>query len=250
MQVLCRGIARVVPWAQFQTERQQVKFKSSLLAQASGSVGGSTYSRNKGGMYIRNRAVPTNPNTAEQQVVRNALTSLSQLWVQTLTQAQRDAWQVYAEQVPITNSLGDARPIPPLAMYIRCNVARLQASLTRVDNAPVIFDLGGFTSPVLTVTAATNLVSVAFTNTDGWATAIGGAMIVKASRPMNQSIQYFKGPYRYAGKISGAATPPTSPAALALPFPVAVGALVAFEVTAAFPDGRYSAPLRFQQTAV
>lgn len=227
-----------------------MKFKSQLVTQASGSIGGATFSRNAGGMYIRGRAIPVNPSSPQQQVVRNALTSLSQRWINTLTQAQRDAWKVYADQVPIPDTLGEARPIPALSMYIRCNVARLQNSIAVVDNAPTVFDLGGFTAPVITVTASTDIASVAFTNTDAWATAVGGAMIVSASRPQNPSIGFFKGPYQNMLKIAGAVSPPTSPSTASLPFPCAVGQAIFFQVNAAFSDGRYSAPLRFRSIAV
>lgn len=227
-----------------------MKFKSALVTQASGSVGGATFSRNAGGMYIRGRAIPVNPSSPQQQVVRNALTALSQRWIATLTQVQRDAWKVYADNTPITDTLGEARPISANAMYNRCNIARLQAGAAVVDAAPTVYDLGGFTSIVPTITASTDLASIAFTNTDAWATAAGGYLLLFASRPENPSISFFKGPYQYMGKISGAASPPTSPASFALPFPCAVGQAIFLQVTASQVDGRYSTPLRYRSLAV
>lgn len=209
-----------------------------------------TFSRNAGGMYVRGRSVPVNPSSPQQQAVRNALNALSQRWISTLTQVQRDAWAVYAANTPITDTLGEARPISANAMYNRCNVARLQAGAAVVDAAPTVYDLGGFTAPVITVTASTDLASVAFTNTDAWATAAGGYLLLYASRPQNPSISFFKGPYQYMGKVSGAATPPTSPASFALPFVCAVGQALYFQVTASQVDGRYSSPLRFRSLAV
>jgi hypothetical protein len=134
-------------------------------------------------------------------------------------------------------------------MYQRCNIPRIQNSLTVKDDAPTTFDIGAFTPVVITVNAAADTASVAYTNTDAWAGAVGGALIVSASRPQNPSIGYFKGPYQLAGKVAGAATPPTSPAVLTLPFPVTAGNAIFFQVTAAFSDGRYSAPLRFRSIA-
>jgi len=43
-----------------------MKFKSPILSQASGSIAGITFSHNRGGMYVRARAVPTNPGSPQQ----------------------------------------------------------------------------------------------------------------------------------------------------------------------------------------
>lgn len=227
-----------------------MKFKSQLVTQASGSIGGATFSRNAGGMYIRARAVPVNPQTAKQTAVRNALTACMNRWTNVLTQVQRDAWNVYALNTPTTNVLGESLPKTGSNMYNRCNVARLNAGIAVIDAAPTVYDLGGFTAPVTTITASTDLMSIAFTNSDAWATAVGGYLLVFASAPQNPSINFFKGPYQYAGKISGAATPPTSPASMALPIPCAVGQAIFLKFNAIQVDGRYSAPLRFRSISV
>jgi hypothetical protein len=60
--------------------------------------------------------------------------------------------------------------------------------------------------------------TIAFTNTDEWATAVGGSLLVYAGRPQNPSVNFFKGPYRFAGRINGAVVPPTSPLTVPAPF--------------------------------
>lgn len=222
-----------------------------IMTQMSGSIGGVTGSHNRGGLYLRARAIPVNPNTAEQQVVRNGMGNLSTAYVETLTAAQREAWLTYATNVPIVGPLGDPRNVGALAMYNRSNVSRLQAGLPRQDDAPTIFDLGTFTLPVFAAPdAGADTVDVAFTNTDDWANEDDSAMLIYASRPQNPSIESFKGPYRLAGKIDGdGVTPPTSPATIALPFPVVAGQVVFFKVNVSRVDGRYSSPFRSSGTA-
>jgi hypothetical protein len=221
-----------------------MKFKSGLVTQVSGSFGGMTGSHNRGGLYFRARAIPVNTNTSFQQTVRNFMSQLTSRWVNTLTEAQRAAWSVYAEQTPMTDSLGDARSIPPLAMYCRCNIARLQAGLAVVDEGPTVYGLPTFTPPTFAVDASDDDVDVAFTDTDEWAIADGGGLVVLASRPQNPTINYFAGPYRFAASIDGAVVPPTSPATILLPFPVALGQKVFFQVRATLADGRISSPFR------
>lgn len=227
-----------------------MKFTSLVYAATSGSVGGLTYSRNKGGMYTRARAVPTNPNTAFQQVLRNAMGQLTTRWGQTLTQAQRDAWAVFAENVPIVDSLGYSHTIPPMSWYIKANSLRVQSGLSVIDAAPTVFELGTLTIPVLTATAASVTASLAFTNTDAWANEVGGALLVYVSRPQNAAIQFFNGPYRYAGRVNGAGTPPTSPATITLPFTTGpAGSKLFAKVVAVRADGRPSSPFRIFDAA-
>jgi len=223
-------------------------FKSSVYTQASGSIGGITYSRNAGGMYTRGRAIPTNPNTAAQQAVKGYMSLLSQAWSNVLTSLQRGAWEAYAANVPLRNSLGDERPVSGLNQYIRSNVPRLTAGLSRIDAGPTNYTLCGLTPPtIVSITASSSLASIAFTNTDEWALATGGALLIFVSEPLQATINFFKGPFRYAGRVNGAGTAPTSPASVTIPFPTAVGKKLFVRFAATAPDGRLSADLiRFQ----
>jgi hypothetical protein len=219
-------------------------FKGTIAGSISGSIAGVTFSHNKGGGYIRARSIPTNPNSPQQQQVRGFLSQLSNLWVTWLTPAQRAGWEDYAANVTVINALGDPGYLPPLAHYIRSNVPRLQAGLARVDDAPVIFDLGEYTPPTFVVDAADDTVDVGFDNTDVWAGTAGAAMLIWGARQVAASINYFKGPYRYVGKIAGAGTPPTSPANLDLVFPLDEGNRVFLKAQVTQDDGRYSPPFR------
>lgn len=222
-----------------------MKFKGTVIGEASGSVASMTFSHNRGGQYIRQRAVPVNSNTTFQQNVRNSMSLLTSNWLSVLTAAQRSGWDSYAAAVPISDTLGEPRNIGGVAMYCRSNIARIQAGLTRIDAAPTTFNLGSFTNPgVGTVSASADTVGITFTNTDAWAIAAGGFMGVWLSRPQNPTINYFKGPYRFAGVILGAGTPPTSPATITAPFPFGVGHKIFIQIRVGQVDGRYSSPFR------
>lgn len=228
-----------------------MKFKSSLLTQASGSIGGLTASRNKGGMYLRARATPTNPSSSFQQAVRAYMAALTSLWVDTLTAAQREAWKIYADAVPLIDSLGEPRAIPPLAHYVRSNVPRLQAGLARVDDAPTVFDLSPFSLPGITsITASTGIAIVTFSSSDAWASEVGSALLVLGSRGMNPTINYFKGPFRYAGKVAGAGTPPTSPQNITMPFGLAADQVAFLQFSVSRADGRLSTPVVLGKTSI
>lgn len=227
-----------------------MKFKSALVTQASGSAGGLTASRNAGGMYFRARALPVNPNTAFQQAVRNFMGQLTSRWKATLTESQRAGWSFYAEATPIVDKLGDSRTIPPLSMYVRSNVGRLQAGLAVVDEPPSTFGLPSLSPLTFTPDAGADEVDVTFDDADVWANATGGGLAIFQSRPQSPTINYFNGPYRFAGVVLGDdTTPPTSPATIALPFPIVSGQKVFFQARAMEADGRVSTPFRGGATA-
>lgn len=194
-------------------------FKSGIISSASGSAGGYVFAHNKGGMYIRNRSIPTNPSSSFQQVIRGAVIDLTAKWQELLTETQRIAWKVYADSVLLANPFGDPRAVPPLSHYIRSNVPRIQSGQPRVDDAPVIFNLGEVTLPGYAGLTPPTAATFSFDNTDNWANEDDSAMLIYVSPPKAQSVNFYKGPYRYAGLIEGdAITAPTSPAAITTPW--------------------------------
>lgn len=220
-------------------------YKSDRTTEASGSIGGTTFSHNRGGQYCRARVVPVNPGSTFQQAVRAYVAQLTSLWMGVLTPAERALWDNYADLVPLPNPLGDPRNVGGLAMYVRSNVPRLQAGLPRVDSGPTIFNLGAFTPPAIASITAPTALSLTFDNTDAWANEDDAAMLVYGSRGMNQSINFFKGPYRYADKIDGdAVSAPTSPAAIVMPFPLIATNKAFVRVRVSRVDGRLSSSFR------
>lgn len=116
----------------------------TLIGAISGSIGGQTYSHNKGGPYVRRRSIPTNPNSERQQAVRTILGILSAAWTNTLTAAQRATWSVYAEANTVQNALGQAIKLTGLAWYLRCGARLLDAGGTAPTDAPTVPAPTGF----------------------------------------------------------------------------------------------------------
>lgn len=220
-------------------------YTSPVYSEARGSIGGVCYSRNRGGLYTRARAVPCDPNTSQQAAIRARVADLTSVWAAVLTGPERAAWDYYALQVPLPGPLGAPRNVGGLGMFIRSNVPRLQAGLARLDAAPIIFDLGTFTPPVIASVTAPSTASITFTAADLWH-EVGGMMAILVSRGQNPSRNFFKGPYRFADAIIST---DISPHALALPFVVAVGQRVFMQFRAQQPDGRTSYPFRLFGTA-
>lgn len=110
--------------------------KSSLLADIRGSIGGTTYSRNRGGSYARNRTVPINPQSINQTRARSQLATASSDWALLLNNADRSAWNAYAETVTGLNVLGEAITYTGQQMFVRANTLLALAGQSAVTSAP------------------------------------------------------------------------------------------------------------------
>lgn len=227
-----------------------MKYTSAVAATASGSIGGATASHNRGGQYMRRRAIPVNPSTAQQQSIRGYFSTCQAAWGNTLTPAQRSAWDSYALNTPVTDSLGNSVNAGGKGMFTRGNVPRLQAGLLLIAAGPTSFGLPALSAPAITsLVASTGILTFAFTNTDSWAGAATGALLIYVSRPQPAAVNGFKGPFRYAGKVLGNATPPTSPATVTSPFTYTVGQKGFVRFVAVTTDGRVTGEYIFPITS-
>lgn len=219
-----------------------MKFKSPVFTQVSGSIAGATFAHNQGGLYMRARSIPTNPGTAQQNIVRAAMATLVSRWQTTLTAAQRAAWQTYADNVPVADVFGDPRNLSGQQHYLRSNIPAIQIGATLFDDAPTSFNLGDFTPVSITGQAAANRVDVSFDNSDGWANEDDAYMIVQASPEQSPTINFHKSPFRFIGTIEGdGSSAPTSPGEITHFGSLTAGNVVFARVRVLRADGRLSA---------
>lgn len=208
--------------------------------QRSGSIGGTVWSHNRSGVYIRNRSVPVNPNTSRQVAVRNAVRSIAIAWDLTLTQAQRDGWNVYAANVSWTNRLGQSINLTGLNHYIRSNTPRVQNGIARVDDAPVIFDLATAELALsATASEATQDLTIDGDPAGAWIGEADAWQFFSMGLPQNGGIAFFGGPYRQLTAVPGAGPPPF-PVVIAGAFPFAADQRIWVRSRIARGDGRLS----------
>ncbi len=227
-------------------------YKSNLLAQASGSLDGTVFSHNRFGRYTRNGSRPVNPLSQRQAAIRAAFTAVASRWESTLTQPQRDAWDVYAANIPVTNRLGDEVFLTGFNHYIRSNTAIQQASGPIVDDGPTNLTLPAQDGTiVVAATESDQLLSVAFDDTLAWLDEDNGFLTVFMGLPQPASHQFFGGPYRFSDSIDGdAITAPTTPTTMAAPFVFAEGQKLWIRTRILRADGRISSQSTFQTVAV
>lgn len=124
-----------------------MKFTSALVTAASGSIGGMTASRNRGGSYLRGRVIPVNPNTERQGIARANMASAVHAWTNTLTDANRQAWISYAQATPTTDVLGNSLVLSGQQMFIKSALPRLVADLAIVEAGPITAGLATTPEP-------------------------------------------------------------------------------------------------------
>ena len=206
-----------------------------------GKIGTMVGLMNKSGMCFRNLVTPANPKTSAQQGVRSTMSALATAWGSVLTAGERAGWEAYAATLEFTSKLGTPYTISGFAAYCGANAARIVAGLSRIDTQPVVGGFATFTTPTVTFTISDDKCNVAYTNTDDWAGEVGGAMTVRVCPiGFSRGIGFYEGPFQYIGKVTGAATPPTSPEALAMGYDVVADTQYAAAIRVVRADGRYS----------
>jgi hypothetical protein len=227
-----------------------VKFGGGIVGMA-GKIAGNVFARNRSGSYVRSWAKPVNTNTEAQTKIRAVTAALFTLWNSTLTAAQRLAWSQYAAGVTMVNRLGESMNLSGYNQFVRSNACRLYNDITAVLPGPTLLALPEKdTTAVATVTAATKAVSLAFDDEMEWLDETGGALVVYSGQPQNANVNFFNGPWHLCGKVLGNnTTPPTTPAAMTLPWEVADGQKCFFRARIMRADGRLSEFFRFESTA-
>jgi len=228
-----------------------IKFGGGVV-QMSGSIAGNTFARNRYGNYSRARTKPTNPNSLAQQAVRAAMALMTVAWSQTLTAAQRAAWNLYGNSVAMNNRLGESMKLTGFNHFIRSNSVLARFGGTLVAPGPVIFELPE-TDPTFAITAseAAQQISCAFDNGLDWANENGAFIYFYQGAPQNGQRNFFDGPWKYLGGVGGVfEAPPASPALFTPKFAFAEGQHLWVYARIFRADGRISTPFRADVIAV
>lgn len=216
------------------------------ITEMRGSLAGNVYSRNRYGAYARARTKPTNPNTARQQGIRNAIAALTVIWSTTLTAAQRAAWNLYGNSVAMKNKLGETIYLTGFNHFIRSNANLHESFSASIDDGPVIFELPA-KDPMfaITISEATQEITMAFNAALPWNTEAGARFWPFQGSPQNAQRNYFNGPWRKMAHIAGV-DPGGEPSPVTKPvqFAVAEGQHIWCYARIQRADGRLSEPFQ------
>lgn len=175
----------------------------ALANEARNSIGGGTWSRNKGGAYVRARVTPLNPRTAAQGAVRADFGANAKAWSGTLTADQRTAWTLFAQANPLVNVFGASIIVSGIAMYQKLNQV-----LKVIGVAPIADPPSDLSVPALAA-ALSFSVSVAGPNltveTDAQVVVAGAKYYVFGTKNLPAGRQPTTSDYRFIGTFAAVA---------------------------------------------
>lgn len=220
-----------------------------IIGAASGSLGGLVASRNKGGPYIRVRAVPTTSTTAAALQAKAFLSEASAAF-SGLTTIQQDSWTRYGTLKPEINRLGLPKILTGVAAHNRIYTRMRRAGLTPLVAPPIGSDPDAFATLTPTYDIGAGTSTLAFTPTP-----LGAAqhLWLKAAVVDSPGINYVEGIKRLVAVSAAAlASPYDYQAAVEAVFgPLVVGQkLVLFPMIFDAATGLLSRPLRVEGVIV
>lgn len=212
--------------------------RTGLGGQLSGSAGGVTASHNRYGQYLRNRTIPVNPRSINQERARSIFGTASEAW-RSLTPAQRESWLSYADGTPVLNKLGESVTLSPNAMFTKVASYFALLGLAAPTDAPPTPGLSSLGTNI-----ATNLVLSAATQSlrSLEATAVGltaTRFALQIGPSLSDGVNYVGNRFTFAGSD----TVDANIANAAMPFgPLVVGQRRPVRVTGTDGEGRLATP--------
>jgi hypothetical protein len=179
-----------------------MKYLSALLTQSSGSLGGATFAKNRGGNYIRKRIAPVQPRTVAQQNVRSNLATIAASW-KTLTPDQVAGWNSLASTVTLKDSLGNSYNPSGIDLYVANNRNLSDIGEAIISDPPSTAVSFEDISP-LTVTVAAGTAAFTIAPTID-AAPTGTKFLVRATPQLSSGVSYI-GRSKYRNVESFAAT--------------------------------------------
>lgn len=217
-----------------------MKFLSTVYGSTSGSVGGLTYSRNRGGPYTRTRTIPSNPATERQTIARENLASAVAWWTNTLTSVQREGWTAYAATTPVVDALGQQIILSGQQMFIRTSTVRAIAGLDQILVAPTMSGLGNTPQwtgdPVLDASAQTITAEA-----EAEESVVTDFLLLYMTRPTTASRTAAHEPRRFIWQGNWVLLSESYTVAAPTTFAIALGQKVRVSAVIAWTDGRVSA---------
>jgi hypothetical protein len=106
---------------------------SAALNSIRGSVGGSTFQKNKAGYTFKNKQTSLRSASVSQYTARNFVAELLYLW-QSLTDVQRNAWSIYVNYFPTYCKNSKNVLLTGYQLFIKYNLIRLHAGFNPLIN--------------------------------------------------------------------------------------------------------------------
>jgi hypothetical protein len=152
----------------------------NLACEIRGKVGNTTYSRNRGGAYVRTITPHGNARSFRQYVIRYWLEWATQLWSTTLSETQRQQWIQYATRTTKTNVVGSRYQNTALQHFSKLNCNAMTAGQPNLTAPPTITATPGPTA----LTCAASLTGASLSITPDVAPTANQTPILFVTKPV------------------------------------------------------------------
>lgn len=134
------------------------------VSQVSGRVGGTIFSRNRGGAYMRNGSIPATVTTPAAELIKAVTAAQSQAWAGTSAWV-REQWVEWAAQNPVINRLGQSRTLSGHQAFVQLNCRLVYGGFSALTSPPVGQAPAPFVPGNVTLTVATTTATIAYAPT-------------------------------------------------------------------------------------
>ena len=161
-----------------------------------GSVGGTTHSKNRYGFHIKNKAIPTNPNSPEQATIRAYMKEIVAFWKSTITAAQAAAFD-HAAGLHKRSKYGQSFNLSGFNLFCGVNVLRKMSGQGILDT-PGIFD----GAPPVIIPAITDEAVTGKKEISAWGNLVGEIMaFVYSTNAVPVSTSYKNAPFVFRSQL-------------------------------------------------
>ncbi len=174
------------------------------VAAVSGSVGGTVFSHNRYGQYMRFRAIPTISTTQYAMAAKASFTAASQAF-QDLSTSEKLAWETWARTNPVSDRLGNQQVLTGHASFVGMHCRASVYGATPLSEPPTDPAPAPLTSISLTADIGIGNVEIAFTVTP---TGANDHLWIDAAVTDSKGITYVANLLRHIHESPGAAASP------------------------------------------
>lgn len=176
-----------------------------LITDGRGSMGGSTFSRNGSGAYVRLKVTPVNPNTPAQANARANFGANSKAWGAVLSDAQRQGWKSLAQNFPVNDIFGNSVILSGNVLYGKVNNVLRNLGLSAISDPPIDLSVTALETLAVTAAEALSTIDIAFTVTP---LPANHQLYIFASGNLPPGVNFYKNKLRYVGTSAAAQASP------------------------------------------
>lgn len=163
-----------------------------IISEARGKIGGTVFSRNTYGAYIRTKVTPINPSSTYQQGVRTFMSECSQAW-RSLSDDQRRSFNLGTVNWNNTDIFGDQNKLSGFNLFMKLNRNLLEIGEAKITTCPVPDAIVNFTSLSVVADTTGGTMDITWTPTP---TPANQHVIVYMTPPISAGVDFVKSEYR------------------------------------------------------